>query len=87
MSTNKHEVIRLFKANPLITSTEIGDRLDCDPAYVRATLKRAGLRLFHARMTGDERRGIRALGYAAKNAGLTIADIKAAGRKKLERRA
>lgn len=76
MSTNQHEVVKLFKANPLATSTEIADQLDCDSAYVRATLRRKGLKLAHSAIKGDCRRGVLALGQAAKEAGLTVGDIK-----------
>lgn len=43
--TTKHHVIAAFQKNPSATSHEIADQLDCDPAYVRATLRRAGLKL------------------------------------------
>lgn len=75
--TTKHHVIAAFHKNPSATSPQIADQLDCDPAYVRATLKRAGLKLAGSIGRGDyrNRKGIRALGYAAKSAGLTVGDI------------
>lgn len=42
---NKHQVIALHAAEPGLTPPQIADRLDCDPAYVRATAQREGLKL------------------------------------------
>lgn len=80
---NKWEVIGAFKKNPTATSTEIADELDCDGAYVRATLKRAGLRLAGSyRREPSARRGLMALGRAAQRAGLCVADIEQIGKAK-----
>jgi hypothetical protein len=75
--TTKHHVIAEFHKNPSATSTEIADKLDCDPAYVRATLRRNGLKLAGSigRTDYRSRKGILALGHAAKAAGLTVGDI------------
>lgn len=75
--TTKHHVIAAFQKNPNATSHEIADQLDCDPAYVRATLRRAGLKLAGSigRENYRNRKGVLALGYAAKAAGLTVGDI------------
>lgn len=75
--TTKHHVIAEFKKNPGATSTEIADKLDCDPAYVRATLRRNGLKLAGSigRTDYRNRKGVLALGQAAKAAGLTVGDI------------
>lgn len=74
---NKHQVIELFKKNPDCTSGEIADVLDCDSAYVRATLTRAGLKLVGSYQYRDpsSRKGLLALGRAAQRAGLTVGDI------------
>lgn len=40
---NKNDVIRLHRKYPSLTCTEIAERLDCMPAYVRATARRNGL--------------------------------------------
>lgn len=79
--TTKHHVIAEFNKNPSATSTEIADKLDCDSAYVRATLKHNGLKLQGSLRRDDPslRRGILALGYAAQDAGLTVGDIERIG--------
>lgn len=80
--TTKHHVIAEFRKNPDATSTEIADKLDCDPAYVRATLRRNGLKLAGSLSRGDHSRcrGVLALGYAARAAGLSVGDIERIGR-------
>ena len=79
--TTKHHVIAEFKKNPDATSTEIADRLDCDAAYVRAMLRRNGLKLAGSVGRADyrSRKGILALGLAAKSFGLTVGDIERIG--------
>jgi len=42
---NKHQVLALFAKHPNSTSEEIAEALDCHSAYVRATLRRAGIPL------------------------------------------
>ena len=76
---NKQQVISYFHRNPGCTSSEIADEFDCDPAYVRATLRRAGLHLNGSRVDPGLRRGVLALGRAAQQAGLTVADIQKMG--------
>ncbi len=76
---NKHQVISFFNKNPGCTSAEIAEDLDCDSAYVRATLRRAGLKLAGAYRDEGRRRGLLALGRAAQRAGLTVADIQKMG--------
>lgn len=76
---NKHQVISYFIRYPDCTSSEIAETLDCDPAYVRATLRRAGLRLKGSCIHPGNQRGVRALGKAAQLAGLTVADIQKMG--------
>lgn len=80
--TTKHHVIAEFKKNPNATSTEIADKLDCESAYVRKTLKRNGLVLKSSlrRIDYRECRGVRALGCAARAAGLTVGDIERMGK-------
>ena len=79
--TTKHHVIAEFHKNPSATSTEIADKLDCESAYVRKTLKRNGLVLEGSLRRNDHRacRGVRALGYAARAAGLAVGDIERLG--------
>lgn len=48
MMTTKHDVIRLHRRDPALTSVEIAELLGCSPEYVRATFKRNGLVLPHA---------------------------------------
>lgn len=45
----KHDVLRVFDADPTKTSVEIAQELDCCDAYVRATLKRNDRVLLNAR--------------------------------------
>jgi len=42
--SDKHSVLKLQKQHPDASSGWIADQLDCNPAYVRATLYRAGLK-------------------------------------------
>ena len=79
--TTKHHVIAEFHKNPSATSTEIADKLDCESAYVRKTLKRNGLKLQGSLRRNDRSlcRGVRLLGYAARDAGLTLGDIERMG--------
>lgn len=37
------KIRELAQKHPMMTSAEIGERLDCHPAYVRAALHRAGI--------------------------------------------
>jgi hypothetical protein len=79
--TTKHHVIAMFHKHPGITSTEIADKLDCSAEYVRATLRRNGLKLEGSLRRADYRRcrGIIALGRAARAAGFTVGDIERLG--------
>lgn len=40
---SKSEVLELYHANAEMTAAQIAGKLDCDTAYVRATLQRSGL--------------------------------------------
>lgn len=75
--TTKHEVIALFKKHPDATSGDLARELKCEPSYVRATLKRAGLKL--SRKSG-KRGGLLELKRQQKALAARIA----ADRKKLE---
>jgi DNA-directed RNA polymerase specialized sigma24 family protein len=77
--TKQQQVIEYFHKNPGCTSSEIADEFDCDSAYVRATLRRAGLRLNGSHVDPGRRRGLLALGRAAQRAGLTVDDIQKMG--------
>jgi hypothetical protein len=85
--TTKHQVIALFHKNPNATSAEIADKLDCESAYVRATLRRNGLKLQGSLRRNDPslRRGVMALGYAAQDAGLTVGEIERIGLARISR--
>lgn len=80
--TTKHHVIALFHKNPSATSTEIADKLDCESAYVRKTLKRNGLILARSLICNDPQnsRAIIRLGRAARAAGLTVGEIERMGK-------
>lgn len=39
----KHQVLALYRQNPNWSSSDIAAKLDCHPAYVRATITRNGL--------------------------------------------
>jgi hypothetical protein len=55
---NKDEVIAHFQRHPTQKSTEIAKLLGCEPAYVRATLARAGYKLHRSKLDGPSLCGI-----------------------------
>lgn len=68
---NKAQVLACWRAHPDWTSTMMADEIGCAPEYVRATLTRNGIRLAR-RHDGNS---VYALGRAAAQAGMTVADI------------
>ncbi len=64
----KDDVIRLHRANPKWTATEIACRLGCMGEYVRATAKRQGLKLTVTRAPNGG--SVVALGQRVKALGL-----------------
>lgn len=57
---NKHEVLALYRKHRKWSPTDIAAELECHPAYVRATIARAGLPARHtdiaSRTLGAQRR-------------------------------
>lgn len=68
---NKQQVIDLHKSDPTLTSVEIGRRLKCCDAYVRATFKRNSLKLPKRVSNGS----LLELGRACRDADLSLKDI------------
>lgn len=60
---DKHQVLAAFDADPSLSSGQIADMIDCDPAYVRATLKRNNRKL--KRITGTRDKLANSEGYTA----------------------
>lgn len=72
--TNKHDITRTHRENPLWCANEIAAHLGCTSAYVRATARRYHLPIpLQTRVIRGET--LEALGRAARTAGLTLADI------------
>lgn len=65
-----NQVIALHRKHPEWSATEIAAQLDCSTGYVRATAHRKRLKLPSSRPDS-----ISALGHAAREAGLSVADI------------
>lgn len=72
--TNKHDIARAHREHPLWCANEIAAHLGCTSAYVRATARRNYLPipLQTCVIRGET---LEALGRAARDAGLTLADI------------
>lgn len=65
------QVLELHRRNPEFGAKAIAAALDCSSAYVRATAARRKIKLPHSKPDG-----IKALGRAARDAGLTVEQIK-----------
>lgn len=76
MATQR-QVIDLHCAHPAWSANDIAQALGCSAGYVRATAQRLNITL--PRATPES---IEALGHAAREAGLTIADIQALAKRR-----
>lgn len=72
--TTQYEVLDALEDHPNWSSVEIANALGCSSEYVRATLRRRGRKL-HPHDVAGRRRELMNLGWAAKAAGLTLADL------------
>lgn len=63
----------LINSRPKINAYQIAKELDCSPEYVRVAARRLGLKLPKVYRLGISER---ALGRAAREAGMTLDDIK-----------
>lgn len=74
--TDQSQVVALHRKYPKWSATDIANRLGCMPAYVRATGKRRGLNFAKAKVERETvPESIVQLGRAARDAGLSVADI------------
>lgn len=68
----QEQVFHAHRDNPRWSDLQIAIHLDCSPGYVRRAAQRLNIRIPGRR--GDS---ISALGHAARDAGMTLADIAA----------
>lgn len=68
--TNQHQVVALHRKHPDWNAVTLAAELDCSAGYIRATAQRKRLKLPTSRPDS-----ISALGHAARDAGVSVADI------------
>ena len=72
---DQQQVLELHREHPDWAAPQIAAQLGCSAGYVRATAHRAGIKL-----PAGQPDGLLALGWAAREAGLTVEQIRQLGR-------